>query len=64
MLGERIADYEDVKDLLLDTGAFQVQEDYLDCFGDPEKSGKIRTDIQDFKCSWLVVKAVEISNEE
>lgn len=36
----------------------------MDCFGDPEVIGKIGTDIEDFKCSWLVVKALECSNEE
>jgi hypothetical protein len=25
---------------------------------------QIGTDIEDFKCSWLVVKALELSNEE
>ncbi|KAH1189306.1 Farnesyl pyrophosphate synthase 1 [Glycine max] len=50
MAGEDLDKNVDVKNILVEMGTyFQVQ---------------IGTDIEDFKCSWLIVKAFELSNEQ
>jgi len=59
------AAFATAKDILVEMGQyFQIQDDFLDAFGDPEVIGKIGTDIEDNKCSWLVVQALGKASEE
>ncbi|TAH14499.1 MAG: polyprenyl synthetase family protein [Sphingobacteriia bacterium] len=45
--------------------AFQIQDDYLDAFGDPEKFGKeVGGDIKQNKKTFLLLHALEVANAE
>ena len=57
--------HRDAESILLKMGHFfQVQDDYIDCFTSSDVSGKIGTDIQDGKCSWPIVVALQVASRE
>ncbi|KAJ8980666.1 hypothetical protein NQ317_013278 [Molorchus minor] len=57
--------HRQAKTILMEMGQFfQIQKDFLNCFGDPDVTGKIGTDIQQGRCSWLAVVALQRANED
>ena len=60
-IGNREHIYEFGKNLGI---AFQVQDDYLDCFGDPAKFGKqVGGDILANKKTFLMIHAMEVATD-
>lgn len=43
---------------------YQVQNDYMDCYGSADKTGKPGTDIAEGKCSWIVAEAKTRANRK
>lgn len=57
--------FRQAKTILSEMGhLYQVQDDYLACFGDSEACGKDSTDIEEGKCTWLVVVALQRATPE
>jgi farnesyl diphosphate synthase len=50
--------------LLMDLGHyFQVEDDWLDIYGDPRVTGKVGTDLKDGKVTWLSCRSLELCDE-
>ncbi|CAG7827127.1 unnamed protein product, partial [Allacma fusca] len=56
---------KEVEKLALDLGLiYSIQDDFMDCFIDSKLTGKVGTDIEEGKCTWLFVNALEICSTE
>ncbi|RAK91857.1 farnesyl-pyrophosphate synthetase [Aspergillus costaricaensis CBS 115574] len=56
---------QQTRDILVPLGSFyQFQNEYLDIFGNHRLTGKIGTDIQENKCSWVIIQALRMCSTE
>ncbi|KAI2826255.1 hypothetical protein CBS12448_3699 [Aspergillus niger] len=56
---------QQIQDILIPLGSFyQSQNDYLDIFGNHRLTGKIGTDMQENKCSWVIIRALQMCSTE
>nr|XP_023019940.1 farnesyl pyrophosphate synthase-like [Leptinotarsa decemlineata]AKO63325.1 farnesyl pyrophosphate synthase [Leptinotarsa decemlineata] len=55
--------HRQAKTILLELGQFyQIQKDFLNCFGDSQVTWKLGSHINEGKCSWLAVVALQRAN--
>ncbi|PWY72703.1 farnesyl-pyrophosphate synthetase [Aspergillus eucalypticola CBS 122712] len=62
-----MAEYDNIqtRDILVPLGSFyQFQNEYLVIFGNHRLTGKIGTDIQENKCSWVIIQALQMCSTE
>lgn len=58
-------DWPVIESIFLDFGyIFQIQDDFIDCFGDPLIIGKVGTDIENGKFCWNAMKALQHCSEK
>ena len=56
---------QELREILIRAGKlFQCQDDWIDIYGTSAKIGKVGSDIQEGKVTWLFAKAMEIGNEQ
>lgn len=64
-LPKEVWNSEQLRDVLIRAGKlFQCQDDWIDIYGTSAKIGKVGSDIQEGKVTWLFAKAMEVGNEQ
>lgn len=57
--------FEDVKVISNEIAPFyQAQNDFYDCFGDQNEWNKSAQDIENGKCTWCAMMAMELGNDQ
>ena len=55
--------HKDIQNYFLPYGfLYQIQDDFIDVFGSPEKTGRKGMDIENGRINWFIVKALEKAN--